>query len=264
MSGGVKGYILSGSKDNIRAGKTDYSIRPTHPLAGGYGCTLMHQAGTLYLAQYSAATTPISSDIPGALAVAGIPSQAGEMNGTIATDGWGTNGVMSDMDVALTRLGVVNPTISTAKMHLFGVSMGLYSCLRYALLNPTKVASVTGVVGMTDIISVFDTTPAQQASILSAWGVPDRAGLVASPANIYSSLTALNGVVPVQLFYSGGDTTVLPSTQTGAATLTGGTATQVSPSLNHAAAESILGLVGDLAPGNWAAVTDFMLNHDAV
>lgn len=261
---GLRSSIAIGGYGNIRAAKYDYTFTPSHPLAGGYGAILMHQSGTLYTGQFAQSTTPVSSEIGPALARIGIPSIAGEMNGSIGGDGFHNASTIADMVAAAARVDTLNPTMNTAKKHLVGVSMGLGACLAYAQQNPTKVASVTGIVGLADPMHTYDDVPAQQVAMRTAWAAADRTALAASGYNTLGGMAALNGVVPVQMFYSTADTTVLPITQTTVGALLGATLIPISASLNHTDAEQIMGLIRDRGAGNWASLTDFMFAHDAV
>lgn len=261
---GLKSSVLIGEYGTIRAAKYSHVNYSSHPLAGGYGALLMHQAGTSYVGQYSQSTTPVSSEIGPALARVGIPSIAGELNGSIGGDGFGNASTMADMVAAAARLDTLCPTLNPAKKHLVGFSMGLHACLRYAQLNPTKVASITGVVGLADAMHTYDDVPSQQAAMRTAWAAADRTALAASGFNTLSGMAALNGVVPVQMYYSTADTVVLPITQTSVGALLGATLVPISASLDHTAAEQIAGLVRDYGSGNWTSITNFMLAHDAV
>lgn len=255
----VKGYALKGEYGNIRAGKYDYQFRPKpSPAPGKYGVMLMHQAGSLYLGQGAQSLTPMSSALCAAVARHGYPVLAGEINGSVGGDGFGNPSTRVDMDAGRVLQGGRFPTINAAKLHFITFSMGTHGALEYALEHPDRVASITSIVGLTDIIRAYDDVPAQQAPMRTAWGVADRAGLVASGANIYARLNELD--VPTRFYYSRADTTIAYTTQTGAAAAMGpeAQAIEVSTVLNHTDAEQIAKLVRDRGAGSWSEVLDFI------
>lgn len=256
----VRGYKCIGGTGNIRAAKGDYRFIPSHPIAGGHGVIAMHQAGSNFLLQFNQSLNPLSSQILPALARKGIPGIAGEMNGTAAGDGFGIPSVMADMDAGRVFMGTKNPTIDASKVHLIGVSRGLHECLSYAQQNLGKVASITGIMGLADAMHTYDDVPAQQAAMRTAWGAADRAALAASGFNNLAGMASIAAAgIPVQMFYSTADTTVLPVTQTTVGATLQAALYPISTVDDHLAAEKVIGLIRDKGAGNWSALTDFML-----
>lgn len=258
----VKGYRCIGGTANIRAAKGDYRFIPSHPIVGGHGVIAMHQAGVSFLVQFNQSLNPISSQILPALARKGIPAIAGEINGSVGGDGFGNVSTIADMEAARVFMDTKNPLIDGSKVHLLGVSMGLHACLSYAQQNPSKVASITGIVGLADAMHSYDDVPAQQVAMRTAWAAADRTALNASGFNNAAGMAGIyTAGIPVQMFYSTADTVILPITQTTVGATLHAALYPISASLNHTDAEQIMGLIRDSGAGNWDALSGFMLSH---
>lgn len=82
-------------------------------------------------------------------------------------------------DTAMSRITSMLSDISTqtgcssAKAHLVGISMGGGAALRYAALNPTKVASLNLIVPMASLLNLYKQNPsnAMTTLIATAWGL---------------------------------------------------------------------------------------------
>lgn len=258
MVAGVRRYRLDADFGRIRTGKFDYAFVPSHRTKL-HPVILFHQAGPTYVGQYAASATPISSSLGPKLAREGFVVISGELDGTAATGyGFGIDSsIGTDADAALALAATLSPGVDISHVHTIGTSMGAFAALRRAVERPNTVKSITTLVGLTDMMTTYDAVPAQQANMLAAWGVANRAALAASAAGLlYNRLTELAGT-PTKLYYSSADTTVLPATQTGAQAKIGSSAvaTVVSASLDHVNAEAIIAAVRDRGVGgNWAEV----------
>lgn len=183
---------------NVVAGELDTVVRPTpRRAADKYPVILLHGSNTPY--QYIQSQQSLR--LPGYLGWAGIPSISAIMHGqTYAND---TS--MSDIGVAK---GFIETELELTgnKVHLIGISMGAALAVRYASLNPTLVASVTGIIPLSSIINYYTGLPAgaTKNEIATAWGVVAPADLPAG-ADIVTLGTAMDGVVPSRLYYASDD-----------------------------------------------------------
>lgn len=205
------GYKLTTGFGNITAGEYDNVWAPT-VRRSGYGVVLLHGAGASQ--EFVDVTRLHSIRTPSWLGWAGIPMVAGEMGGdTFASD-------VTMVDDAIDWMGAVMPDLDTSKVHLIGISMGGAVGLRYAIENPSRVASYTGVIPLLNIQSAYTTNYGSlRAQIEAAWGVTYPAALPAGAA-IHTGAAALNGVIPSRVYYAGNDTVIDPAvTQAVAATM---------------------------------------------
>lgn len=180
------GYRVVQKTGRVRAAQSDYLFVPT----GGAnpakrGVVLLHGAGTPmeYLGgQLAIATAWASSEIPLWLAQNNIPS----VGAVMSSDAMSSDAGMLDITNAITLLGQSGCAVD--KVHLLGVSMGGGMALSYAALNPNKVASIGGIIPLTDLLIayLYKTVLGQFDTIIaSAWGV-------AAPRVVADAATTLN------------------------------------------------------------------------
>lgn len=185
-----------------------------------------------------------------ALARAGFGVIAGAMGG----DTFANDAVMGYVTNAHAYLAAQTGASST-RVHLVGVSMGGAVGLRWAIQNPTKVASYTGIIPLVDIDNLYQSNAGGlRASIGTAWGVTHPTALPAG-ANLPAQAGALSGVVPTQLFYAADDTQIPASTVIAMGTTLGAEAINVG-NLGHT--EAAIGAVGDLSTPKWQGLIDFL------
>ena len=157
-------------KGRVRAGERDYVYIPSRIRgASKYGVILVHGAGTPleYLGGGGSAITWASTAIAGRLATAGIPCIGAEMSG----DSWANDASQTDMTAAAALLSS-QAGCSSTKYHILAVSMGNLVASRWAAANPTKVASLTGIIPATHLKKIYDTNQAGlEPGIATAWGL---------------------------------------------------------------------------------------------
>lgn len=161
----MTGYKLSYSQGRIRASQTDQLFTP-FSIRGAtkYGVMALH--GATAPDNYAIGTRWQSSKVVSHVAIAGIPVVAGFMSG----DSFANDFAMTDMTNALNLLD--DSGCSVSKVHLLGISMGCLLAIRWAGQNPTRVASIQGVIPATSILRIYTTNAASlSASIAVAWGV---------------------------------------------------------------------------------------------
>jgi len=139
------GYQLISSAGNIQSGEKDYLFLPDRPRGSSkYGVILLHGAATPDM--YAGTSWPGAAIIGARLASKGIPAIAGEMGGDTFGNATGMARVASAAAYLSSATGC-----STAKYHLHGGSMGAFMAYQYAQQNPTKVASICGLIPGADI-----------------------------------------------------------------------------------------------------------------
>lgn len=177
-------------------------------------------------------TATVYLSIAQALAEAGYVTLAVDLGGDL----WGNDtstaaaGRMADGFTYLTStLGC-----KSDKCGLLAVSEGASDALNWALANGAgKVAAVAGLIPAVDVQSVYDVNPGLKTSIDTAYGGAaawTAAQPTHNPAARASSYTGL----PIKLWYSTDDPTVLPATVTTFAAASGA-ATQSIGAQTHAA-----------------------------
>lgn len=226
-------YRVTSKTGRVRATEVDSVFMPSKPRGSSkYGVILLHGKGVPreWTDGGGGTTSWASAEIGPRLAAAGIPSIAAEMS----KDSFGNPASMTDVTAAAALLSSLTGC-STAKYHLFGVSMGGAVALRWAGANAAKVASVGGCMPLPDVKPAYDAnTAGLRAAIGTAWGVTYPTAIPAGanlPSGSYPAIVAAG--IPVRSYYTSSDTTVLPATVTAAATALGGTAVDVGGSFNH-------------------------------
>jgi pimeloyl-ACP methyl ester carboxylesterase len=164
-------YSASIQSGRVRSGQLDYLYSPTKNRGSSrYGVILAHGAGTSleYMggSVTGGSTAWASTEIAARLAFAGIPCVGAEMSG----DSFGNDAAMLDMSAALTLLGTAG--CSTTKVHLLGVSMGGSVQIRWAGQNPSKVASICGVIPVTNTAKFYSGNQGSlDTTIATGWAV---------------------------------------------------------------------------------------------
>jgi pimeloyl-ACP methyl ester carboxylesterase len=222
-------YALHYKISNVFAGETDQLWMPRNPRTGQYGVILCHGYNTPDT--YSQATFPRSAKLVSELARHGIPSVAGLFGG----DTWANDTAMSRITAAHSYLATATGASST-KVHLFGMSMGNALALRYAALNPTKVASVTGIIPLSSIANMYEANnPAgSRASIGTAWGVTYPTPLPAGADLLALAPTLQANTIPYRAYYSSVDQYIAVADVQALADAAGGTAAEIDSTYGHA------------------------------
>jgi pimeloyl-ACP methyl ester carboxylesterase len=130
-------------------------------------------------------------------------ADAGLLTASIATDStWGNSTIRTNV-TTLVSTCLLDGYFSGSKVHLHGSSMGGLTALNWAYYNPTLVASISLVVPVVNVQSVYDRDPAfgMAASIGVAHGgrPPDSE----NPAT--ASHMELLSQFPIRIYYSATD-----------------------------------------------------------
>lgn len=146
--------------------------------------------------------------------------------------------VIDDAIAVLATIGC-----KAGKAFLFGESMGAGEAFSYALQHPTKVTSITGIVPMSNLLTIWQNNRAGvTASINAAAGgtyVPATHGPTMDPNVFGASLAG----IPIDLWYSSNDTIVLPAEVQALAALIGPSARLNAP-LTGAHGEAAISSIG--------------------
>lgn len=188
---------------NVVAAELD-TLFSAYPQRDGYPVILLHGSNTPF--QY-VLSSPNSLRLPAYLAQSGFSSISAVMHGqTYANDQ-----SMTDIDTAKAFIES-QLSLSAGKVHLIGISMGGALAVRYAGLNPSLVASVTGIIPLSSIINYYTGLPAgaTKTEIATAWGVISPAALPAG-ADLLTVGAPMNGVVPSRLYYASDDPLINPT-----------------------------------------------------
>lgn len=168
------GYQLISGAGNVFSGEKDYLYLPDVPRgASKYGVLLIHGAATPDM--FAGTSWPGCDAIGARLASEGIPALAAEAGG----DTFGNATGMSRMTAMASYLSSVSGC-STSKYHLIGASMGAMMAYTWAAANPTKTASIVGLIPGARLDKLLrGTTPGGyttgfMASIAAAWGLTAR------------------------------------------------------------------------------------------
>lgn len=165
---------------NVQAGTYDY-IRVPKKIRGAtkYPVILLHGASTTSDFEIDGVGWPEMLKLADILYDAGIPSIAGYMAG----NNFGIDAVCNSSGYINTALSYIasKSGCSSSKAHVFGVSMGGGAALRWAGLNPSKAASVGGIVPAVSTQHLYTDNPTNVVLngfpqlIASAWGLSYRA-----------------------------------------------------------------------------------------
>lgn len=201
----------------VHAAEVDYLWSPAEPY-DGYPVIMLHGAGTTARDAFASASFYAHATLPGILAHHNIPCISGWLGG----DTMGNDTGMTRITEATAVLEAL-PNVDASKVHLVGVSMGNELAMRYAGLNPTKVASIMSVMPLSDIDAVYQANRGGfRATIGTAWGVTYPAALPAQSNLIATHAAAIVAAgIPVRLLYSTADTLVLPAEVVALATALG-------------------------------------------
>lgn len=249
-------YKIRATTGNVTVGESEMLFLPSKPRpAGKFGVILLHGSGADY-AMFADSPHWASTQIPAFLARAGIPSLSIQMGGnTYANDT-----AMTAITAAIAYLASAAGVPST-KVCLLGISMGGGTAMRYASLNPSKVAAVAGLIPQSNIIRNYEeNTIGLRAGIGTAWGVTYPTPLP-SGADLVALAPAMNGVVPSTLWYDDADTVILPADVIALGTAAGSTLVEVPPDLGHT--ESTTKAIVDLGAGSASEIINFFMANGA-
>lgn len=201
------------------------------------------------------ATTPQQTAITRAIAAADLAI----FSLYAAGSAWGNDTALADIDTALAATAAYGCRVDAAL--LVGASMGGCDGWNYMRASPNKVRAFIGIMPASDSDDVRDANRASaRDKINTAWGLPAGSTSATNPlptrANpayqvnadlIKTSPAITNG--RCKLYYSAGDTVVIPSTVTALAAKVGVAATQVSATLDHS--DGIFGACPFGSAGNY-------------
>lgn len=251
-------YLMENEQNNIFAGENDQLWIPGNPRGNSkFGCILLHGAATP--SQFADVARYGSAELPAYLATAGIPCVAGFMGG----DTFGNATGVARVQPALTYLSGAAGGASAVKAHLIGFSMGFAIALNYAAANPGKVASIIGILPLTNIDTIYQgNVGGLRATIQTAWGVVHPAALPAG-ANLLTAAAAVKAAgIPCKMYYSPVDALASP-----ADAVVMGAALGINPisydpnSTGHT--EATFKKIGDYGKGNWRDIIDFVKAYGA-
>lgn len=228
-------YSVSTKLGNIQAGEIDWLFTPSNVRAGRAGVILIHGASTPD--HFIGQGWPAANKLAAALANAGIACVSGYLgtNSTNTADPWCNDTHLARIDSALTYLATSG--VTATKVHLFGISMGGGAAFRWAGTNPTKAASITGVIPMSNINYHYqNNSPAgAQAGIGTAWGVTFPTALPAGADLVGGYAPAIKSAgIPVNTYYSTIDAYVQPSDVLALTSAAGGQSYAIDSSVGHA------------------------------
>lgn len=192
-----------------------------------YGVVFVHGYGDTAVSPMDISNKLGQFELIETLTDAGLPVLTMDFGQTGVTpggeNGWGNATVVARLATAFTYMTGAPVGAKTGKILLVGVSMGNISAMNYAKANPTKVAGLVGVIPVVDMDDIYQNNRSNlRPSIEAAHGITYPAALPAgsNPATSQGSLSS----VPTRLYYSTGDTVIIPSTVTTLATAIGAAA----------------------------------------
>jgi hypothetical protein len=184
---------------NIEAATYDWLWKPrTIRGADRYGVVLLHGASQGSDFEINGVAWPALNKLASILAAEGIPCVAGYMGG----NHYGKDAVVGAAPTSFVNKAIDYMAAQTGcsglKAHVFGVSMGGGAALRYAGLNPARVASASGLIPAVSTEHVYTDNPnfvltnGFSQSIAAALGLAYRAVAdgVTNGTNTLTSATA--------------------------------------------------------------------------
>lgn len=238
---------------NVAAGEYDFLYLPTVPREGGLGVVACHGSGHPYM--FADATHDRAAMLGWAIASAGIPMVAAEFGG----QAWGNPEAMDMIDDAITYMGAKAGT-SISQVLLIGASMGGYTALRYAKMNPSKVAAVVGMIPLTNMTYFYQNIGGtSDDEIAGAWGVTAPADL---PSASQVQEVASSFDMPIRLYYSSTDALIRPSDTTSFAAAVGPNATAINVG-THGHSDQTIGDIFNYGAGHGEDIIDFLIANGA-
>lgn len=236
----MSGYAFTYGVGRVHAGENDLLYVPRTPVQGRRPVILAHGwEATGKVFGVDTANAPKQCALAAALAAQGFLVAATDLGGTTSSDVWG-NATHSARINELHSYLVTNFGCAADKAVMVGVSMGNLGAFSYQR-DYAKVAGIVGIIPASDLDDMRNNNRLNtQASIDSAWGVGPPPAALPSGANPTTYSSHYVGL-PYQAYYSSADTVCIASTVTALAAAIGGTATQVSSSLDHG--DAVVGLV---------------------
>jgi hypothetical protein len=199
----VKGYRTDSSFGLVETGRYTSEFYPTGQKVDKTKAPVIFTHGSG--AQWGYVdSTRLGSRLSGPLhATAGFPVIASELG----AQAWGNDTAMTAIDACFARVKS-NWGITASKFHLSGGSMGGLTALRYATLHPEKVASVTVLFPLCNLINFWNgQTTTVKNEISGAWGVANGTA-PPNTSDIRAGLQAIAGQFPVRIYYSSADAIV--------------------------------------------------------
>lgn len=250
----MKRYTATTTVGNVTAGQVNTLFQPMDilPMAT-CGVVLCHGAGAPY--NFIENTRLGSVTIPAALATADwcMPSISAEMSG----DTFGNDTAMTAVTNAMNYL-TAQTAVNPSKVHLFGESMGVAVALRWAYLNPTKVASIVGILPAVNLVSLYNSNAGGlRAPIGTAWGVTYPTALP-SGADLMAQAPSLSGI-PIRFYIAGSDAIISASDVNAHAALSGAEVIGPVGSSGHSEA-SVLNM-SNYNQTNWSDTIEWMSMH---
>ena len=198
-------YTVSYGVGRIQAGENDMLWYPGNPRKKN-AAILTHAADSP--AQYLDSAKFYSPPMAAELAIAGIPCISGTLGGNTFANDTG----MARMTQAYNTLVTTGLLAANGKVHLVGISMGNALNVRWAKENPTKVASIVGMIPACNLTELYNTNPGGlRAYIEAAWGVVYPAALPANADLLAHAAVIKAAGIPSRLFYSAVDAYITPS-----------------------------------------------------
>ncbi len=198
----MNGYSLTVRSGRIASAEVDFIVEPDEETTGKLPLVLLHGSGVSNYNNFFKGSTYASCMIGPMAALDGRRS----IGGWMGSQHFGNDTFEDRCDAALAVLGV-------PKAHFLGISMGGGAGVRYASLNPTKVASLMTITPMADIDAIYQANRlGLRADIGTAWGVtyptdlPSQADLI----GVHAPALDANGT-PFRVLYSTADTSTLPA-----------------------------------------------------
>lgn len=219
------GYKATTAYGVVESGKFTTVWTPTKRRANKYMAVLLHGSGAQV--GHIDPTRLGSVQLPAFLASAGIPCITSEFAG----QSWANDASMTTITNAITYGNSLFGLPAGNKVVLLGGSMGGALGIRYAGLNPTKVAAYVGYIPLTNLYNFYNalaTGNATRIEIAGAWGVAANASLPAGADLMGTHGPAMkNAGIPSRIYYSSTDATVNPADQVAAGPVLGTTALNV-------------------------------------
>jgi hypothetical protein len=198
-------YSVTCKSGRAEVGQFDAMFKPRKVTPSRFPLLAFHGANSSWF-QWMDSTWPNLHRFLVEAAKGGIPSVAAQAGGTSTyANDTAMTGVNSDLTAIGTAMGC-----STSKAHLIGASMGGAVATRWAINNPTKVATMTLLIPMTSILNTYElNTGGLRAAIGTAWGVTYPTPLPAG-ANLLGNAGVLAGI-PTRMYYAPDDTLINPT-----------------------------------------------------
>lgn len=241
-------YSLTVQVGRIAPAEVDYIWRPQRVDPDKLPVVLFHGSGASNYNAY----------VHGANYASCVVGPMAAFGGRIVIGGWLGNQAFGN-DTFISRVNAALAVIGATRAHMFGVSMGGGSAVRYAALNPDKTASIMCIVPMADMSAIYNSNRlGLRSDIGTAWGVtyPTPLPSQADLTGVQAPLVAAHGT-PRRVLYSTADTSTLPAEVEAMAAAMGITPQVIDTTSGHT--EATLAKAKDLNPAApWKDYTDWI------